>query len=174
MVPHDPERVLLKLDVVLRTPTPSPLEATPWESRTPATLKEIEAQSTLVRERVRQHRELPIFPLLQAVDLLAKGIAIIGHNSVLQTRELAGIRKALAAITEQRSRKRRYIQAEESLTVGDVQDLIAEDGGGKESAEQPAKRVRKERHCGGCGKTGHNLRTCTPGIVDLDNNDASR
>jgi hypothetical protein len=40
---HDLERVLLKLNVVLRTPTPALLEATPWESKTPATLKEIEA-----------------------------------------------------------------------------------------------------------------------------------
>jgi hypothetical protein len=73
----------------------------------------------------------------------------------------------MAALTEQRSRKRRYIRTEETLTVGDVQDLIAEkDGGGQEAAEQPAKRVRKERHCGRCGKTGHNARTCAVEIVD--------
>ena len=29
LVPHDPERVLSKLDVVLRTPTPPPPQATP-------------------------------------------------------------------------------------------------------------------------------------------------
>ena len=46
LVPHDPERVLSRLDVVLRTPTPPPSEATPWESKTPTTLKEIEAQTT--------------------------------------------------------------------------------------------------------------------------------
>jgi hypothetical protein len=39
LVPHDPERVLSKVNVVLRTPTPLPPEATPWESKTPATLK---------------------------------------------------------------------------------------------------------------------------------------
>jgi hypothetical protein len=43
LVPHNPERVLLKLNVVLRTPTPPLPEATPWESKTPATIKEIEA-----------------------------------------------------------------------------------------------------------------------------------
>jgi hypothetical protein len=107
LVPHDPERVLSKLDVVLRTPTPPPPEATLWESKTPGNLHEIEAQSTLVRERIRQHRELPISPLLQAVDSLAKGIAIIGHNLVLQTREIAGLRKAIEAATEQRKRKRK-------------------------------------------------------------------
>jgi hypothetical protein len=173
LVPHDPERVLSKLDVVLRTPTPAPPEDTPWESKTPATIKEIEAQSTLVRERIQRHRESPISPLLQAVDSLAKGMAIIGHNSVLQARELAGLWKSINALTEQRSRKRKYIRTEESLTVGDVQDSMAEkDGGGKEAAEQHAKRVRKERHCGRCGKTGHNMRTCTVAIVDSDDSSA--
>ena len=58
--------------------------------------------------------------------------------------------------------------------MGDVQDLIAEkDSGGEEAAEQPAKRVRKERHCRRCGKTGHNLRTCTAEIIDLDDSDTS-
>jgi hypothetical protein len=174
LVPHDPERVLSKLDVVLRTPTPPPPEDTLWESKTPATQKEIEAQSTLVRERIQQHRESPISLLLQAVDSLAKGIAVIGHNSVLQTREIAGLRKAIDTLTKQRSRKRKYIRTKESLTVGNVQDLIAEkegDGGGE--TEQPAKRARAQRSCGRCGKTGHNTRTCTAEIVDPDNSDVS-
>jgi hypothetical protein len=174
LVPHDPERVLSRLDVVLRTPTPAPLDATPWESKTPSTLKEIEAQSTLIRNRIQQHRDSPISPLLEAVDQLKKGMAVISYNSVLQARELAGVRKAIAALTEQRSRKRRYVRTEEALTVGDVQDLIAEkDGGGKEAAEQPVKRVCKQRHCGRCGKTGHNARTCAAEIVDSDESDAS-
>jgi hypothetical protein len=111
---------------------------------------------------------------VQAVNLLAKGIVFISHTSVLQERELAGMRKAIAALTEQRSRKRRYVRTEETLTVGDVQDLIAEkDGGGEEAAEQPAKRVSKQRHCGRCGKTGHNARTCAAEIVDLNESDVS-
>jgi hypothetical protein len=44
------------------------------------------------------------------------------------------MRKAMAALTEQHSRKRRYTRTEESLTVGNVQDLVAEKyGGGKEA-----------------------------------------
>ena len=85
-------------------------------------------------------------------------MAIIGYNAVLQSRELAGIRKEMATLTEQRGRKRKYIRAEESLTVGDVQDLIAEkDGSSKEVGEQPIKRVRARRHCGCCGKTSYNM-----------------
>jgi hypothetical protein len=39
---------------------------------------------------------------------------------VLQTREIAGLRKAIDTLTEQRSRKRKYIRTKESLTVRDV------------------------------------------------------
>jgi NADH pyrophosphatase NudC (nudix superfamily) len=113
-------------------------------------------------------------PLVQAVDLLAKGIALISYILVLQACKLAGMRKAIAALTEQRSCKRRYIQTEETLIVGDVQDLIAKkDSSSNKAAKQPAKKVRKERHCGRCGKTGHNARTCAAEIVDLDKSENS-
>jgi hypothetical protein len=164
--------VLSKLDVVLRTPTPP--EATPWESKTLANLQKIGAQSTLVHKRIQEHSESPISLLLQAVDSLAKGIAIMGHNSVLQIGEPAGIRKAMAAIIKQRSCRRRYIQTEKSLTVGDLQDLIAEkDSGVEQAAEQPAKRVHKERHRGRCGKTSHKAGTCAARLVDSDDSNAS-
>ena len=102
-------------------------------------------------------------------------MAIIGHRSELQTREIAGLQKAINALTEQRKRKRKYIRTEESLTVSDVQDLMAEkDGGGEDAAKQPAKRARGQRHYGRCGKIGHNARTCAAEIVDLDDSDASR
>jgi hypothetical protein len=53
-------------------------------------------------------------------------------------------------------------------------DLIAEEeGGGEEEAEQPTTRVRAQRHCGRCGKAGHNTSTCSAEIVDPDNSDAS-
>jgi hypothetical protein len=83
------------------------------------------------------------------------------------------VRKAIAALIEQRSCKRRYIRTEEALTVGNVQDLIAEkDGSSKEAAEQPVKRVCKQRHCRRYSKTGHNARTCAAEIVDSDKSDA--
>jgi hypothetical protein len=57
LVPLQPETVLSKLDVQLRTPTP-PAATTEalWEARTPSNVRELEAQSSLIRERVRQHK----------------------------------------------------------------------------------------------------------------------
>ena len=58
---------------------------------------------SLIPPAVLTATDSPISPLLRAVDSLAKGVAIIGHNSVLQARKLAGVRNAIAALTEQRS-----------------------------------------------------------------------
>ena len=174
LVPHDPEAVLSKLDVVLRTPTPPKSEDTPWESRTPSNLREVEAQSAFLRERVRLHRDSPPSPLLRAVEQLNKGVALIGHKTVLIQREMAGLRKAVEVATEVKSRKRKYIKAAETLTVGEVVDLIAErEGGGQERGGEPVKRVRTQRHCGRCGEIGHNARTCAVEIVDLSDSNES-
>jgi hypothetical protein len=57
---------------------------------------------------------------MQALNLLAKGVAFISYSLVLQSRKIAGMRKAITVLIEQRSCKRRYIRTEEALIVGDV------------------------------------------------------
>jgi hypothetical protein len=49
LVPHNPEAVISKLDVRLRTPTPPPRNDAVWEAQTPSKAHEFEAQSTLIR-----------------------------------------------------------------------------------------------------------------------------
>ena len=93
---------------------------------------------------------------------------------VLMRQEMAGLRKAVEVATEVKSRKRKYIRTAETLTVGEVADLIAEkEGGGQEGGGEPGKRVRTQRHCGRCSKTGHNARTCAVDIVDASNSEES-
>jgi hypothetical protein len=70
--------------------------------------------------------------------------------------------------------KRRYIRIEETLTAGEVSDLIAEkEDGSREDGEMPAKRVRAQRCCSRCSKIGHNSRTCKVEIEEADNSSAS-
>ena len=53
LVPHNPEAVLSKLDVRLQTPAPSSLVQGAWEAQTPRNARKIEAQSTLIRQRMK-------------------------------------------------------------------------------------------------------------------------
>ena len=48
LVPHDPQAVLSKLDVVVQTPKQSPQRPATWEAQTPRNAYEIEAQATLI------------------------------------------------------------------------------------------------------------------------------
>ena len=166
--------MLLRLNVVLRTLTPPPLETTPWESKTPTSAKEVESQTLYICNRIQLHRDSPLSPILRSLDQLAKGVAKIDYANVLQRREIDSIKKAIDALTAQRSRKRKYVRTEEALTVSEVQDLIAKkEGSSSKGSKQPAKKVRKERHCGRCSKTGHNARTCNVKILDADNSNTS-
>jgi hypothetical protein len=52
LVPNDPLVVLSKLDVKVRTPTPPLLGQLQWNPKTPTNANEIQAQSTLLRDRI--------------------------------------------------------------------------------------------------------------------------
>lgn len=64
LVPHDPEAMVSKLDVVPHTLTPPYLNDTLWEFYKPSNLFEVEAQSTHVRRYARLNRDSPLSPLL--------------------------------------------------------------------------------------------------------------
>ncbi len=72
-VPHDLDAVLSKLDVRLRTPTPPPRDDVAWEAKTPRTAKEVEAQSTLIRQRIRNRPRSSTSSLDEQVRQLSKG-----------------------------------------------------------------------------------------------------
>ena len=94
---------------------------------------------------------------------------------VLVQEEMGRLRDAVDTLTKRKTRKRQYVRAEETLTVGEVSNLIAErEGGSCKDGETPAKRVRAERRCGRCSEVGHNSRTCKVEIEDVDNSDASK
>jgi hypothetical protein len=94
---------------------------------------------------------------------------------VLVQEEIGRLRDAVDTLTKRKTRKRRYVRAEETLTVSEVSDLIAEkEGSSREEGETPAKRVRAERRCGRCSKIGHNSRTCKIELLDIDDSDASK
>jgi hypothetical protein len=175
LVPYNPEAVLSKLDVRLRTPTPPQPDNVAWEAQTPRNAREIEAQSTLIQQRIQRRAGSSSSSLDEQVRQLSKGAQQIAHNMVLLQEQVGRLQDAVEASTKRKARKRQYIRAEETLTVGEVSDLVAatvvdsrDDGGG------PSKRVRAERRCGRCSETGHNSRTCKVEILDAEDSEESK
>jgi hypothetical protein len=145
-----------------------------WEAQTPRNAREIKAQSTLIQKRMQKYRGLPASSLDEQVKQLSKGAQQIAHNMVLMQQEIGRLRDTVEASTKRKSRKRRYVHTEETLTVGKVSDILAaKDGSSRKEGKKPAKRVRAERRCGRCGEIGHNSRTCKVEIEEVEDSDAS-
>ena len=158
--------MLSKLDVVVQTPHQSPQRAAAWEAQTPRNAREVEAQSTLIRQRVRNRPGSSASSLDEKIAQLSKGAQQIAHEMVLLREKVGSLKAALDTATKRKSRKRRYVRTEETLTVSEVQEVLAEQAGSSRGdGESASKRVRGERRCGRCKQTGHNARTCA---VEID------
>ena len=68
LVPNGPLVVLSKLDVKVRTPTPPLSEVPQWNPKTPTNANEIEAQSTLLRDRIQRHQGSSPTPIVEIVN----------------------------------------------------------------------------------------------------------
>jgi hypothetical protein len=111
--------VLLKLDVQLRTLTPPALDTVAWKAQTPRNAREIEAQSTLIRNRIRNYQGSLASLLDKQVKQLSKGAQQTAYNIVLVQEEIGRFQDAVDTLTKRKTRKRRYIRAEETLIVGE-------------------------------------------------------
>jgi hypothetical protein len=170
LVPYDPQVVISKLDIKLRTPTPTspPLPETDlWVSQTPHNPTEAISQSKYVRDRISKHQGSSPTRIFSAITQLAKGTELIAHEMTLLGDRVRTLEKANEALSKRRRAKKTRIQAGGALTIEDAQDLIAQKdasrqkSGGK-SVEGGGEEARPSTlwRCGRCSKTGHNVRTC--------------
>jgi hypothetical protein len=179
LAPFDPEYVISKLDVQLRTPTP-PQEviepSTPWTSRTPKTILETQSHSKYLQGRIRNHKSSSPESIIEAVKYFEKGQSILLHKIVLQEAEIRELRQANDMLSRRHRAKRTRLQRRGNMIIGNAQDsidqidvntqVVAESSrsGGQGRSVGPGVR-----RCGVCGKTGHNARTCQEGIQATEN-----
>jgi hypothetical protein len=174
LVPFDPESVVSKLDVQLRTPTPAEEEAgqaQPWTSKTPKTIIEAELQSEYLERRIRRHQSSSPESILEALKSLSKGTKAVMHEMALMRAEIQDLRQANEILSRRRRAKRTRLQNRGKMTIEEGRDLtdqididtqvVAElsKSGGQGRSVRPGVR-----RCGRCGKAGHNARTCQEGI----------
>jgi hypothetical protein len=118
LVPLQPDVVLSRLDVQLRTPTPPALVEALWEVRTPSNVRELEAQSTLIRERIQRHKSSSPASIIEAINQLKKGAEVMMLSAELMRDRITNLEKANEAANKRRQRKRKRIQREGVLTKG--------------------------------------------------------
>ena len=105
---------------------------------------------------------------------LTKGAVKMWYEIVLLRDRVHHLVQANKAATKRKSRKRKQIQREGTLTGEQGSKLILQKvavvtqenkRSQRESAEDAT--TRQKRRCRHCGKTGHNIRTCRNDKVDI-------
>jgi hypothetical protein len=158
LVPFNPEAILLKLDVRVRTPTPPrapSADADPWVSQTPHNPKETLSQSTLVKSRIARHQGSSPTPIFETVAALAKGTERLAYEMTLLSAEVRTLRAANEALSKRRRAKKSRVRQGGALTVEDVQDVLAQ----KEAEKQARRDERSKRVELGEGQTS--IRRCS-------------
>jgi hypothetical protein len=173
LAPFDPENVISKLDVQLRTPTP-PVEvtipSTPWTARTPKTVLEAQSHSKYLQGRIRNHKSSSPESIIKAVKHFEKATTVLTDKMVLLHNRNQQLEQQNKIVGRRRRGKRTRVQKEGPLTIGEASQAIdqididaqvtAEASRGGRGRSQGAK----VRQCSICGKTGHNARTCQEAI----------
>lgn len=181
LVPYDPEVVLSKLDVRLSTPVPEnsrPSTSHSWVSKTPQTAKEVAKQTTLIKNRIVRHQSSSPTPILNSVDQLHKSTERIQQELTLIKAELKRVQAANNEQSRRRRTKRQLLQEGGALDIQEVQELddqtAVETQISKEEGQSRRNKRQGEshsRHCGVCGGTGHNKRTCQASRATSCNSD---
>jgi hypothetical protein len=111
LVPFDPQEVIAKLDVRLRTPEPEPLLfLDSWVSQTPRNPVDALSQSTLVKRRIKDHLLSSLTPIFNTIQSLIKGTEILAHKITLLIAKVQTLRTANKALSKRRRAKRTRIQ----------------------------------------------------------------
>jgi hypothetical protein len=74
--PFDPEAALFHLDPVpMSLSQPSSQES--WCAKTLSNTKEVDKQTTLIKQRLKRHQSSSLTPILEALDQLSKGAQVM-------------------------------------------------------------------------------------------------
>ena len=127
LIPFNPESVVSKLDVQIRTPPPVEeiVPSTPCGSKTPTTVLEAEFQTEYLERRIRRHHSSSPEPILEALKSFAKGTKAIMHGYALVKAEVQDLRQANEILSRHRRVKRNRLLKRGVMIVEKRRQAIA-------------------------------------------------
>ncbi|KAH7462316.1 hypothetical protein FOMA001_g18693 [Fusarium oxysporum f. sp. matthiolae] len=179
LAPFDPENVISKLDVQLRTPTPPAevtIPSTPWTARTPKTLLEAQSHSKYLQGRVRNHKSSSPESIIEAIKHFEKATSVLIHKIVLLEDRLQQVEQENRIVKRRQRGKRTRLQKGGPLTIEEASQAIDQMDVDTHVAAESSRSGGRARskgprvsHCSKCGRAGHNTRTCQEEIeVNLE------
>jgi hypothetical protein len=169
LVPYDPDRVISKLDIRLRTPTPLSSQESEWSPKTPSNYVQLQKQASSIKVLLKYRSKSPPSPLKSAIDQVLKACQITMQSTAILEKEVSDLRAKNEKKKRKRTRSTRQIPSEEGLSVLEALELIQveepeiEAPTPRQPRPPPAPlqpRTRALPKCGACGIEGHKRNAC--------------
>jgi len=123
LVPLDPDYVLSKLDISLRTPTPPSTrpssQSSQFSPKTPKTVKQLQKQARSLKKLLRERSKSPPSPTKTALDQIIKGAFLSIHNTALLAQENTDLHALHEKKRQKRARTNRLVRYDQSVTIGE-------------------------------------------------------
>ena len=166
LVPYNPDQVLSRLHIRMRTPTPpllSEVAPTRWTPETPHNLAALESQTRAITTLLKRRAHSPPSPTNRALNQLVKGCRMAMHSAVLLASEVKELRTANEKQKRKRGKARTYIADGGVLTTEEGQARTKKRKI-KDNAEQEVPdaqpKPRAPSKCSLCSSYEHTARTC--------------
>jgi hypothetical protein len=170
LVPLNAQRVIEALDIRLpasNTDRPVSSSSEEWLPQTPKTTKDLGKQLNFVIDRAVNHAGSSPSKLLNSAGQLEKGAHLIIHTTTLVSARVEKLEEGIATLSKRRGGVNTRLQTGGSMSQQQAEDKIDDLQVSQQIKQEtdaiPGSRVRNEqarRHCGLCGKVGHNRATC--------------
>jgi DDE superfamily endonuclease len=169
LVPYNPERVLEKLNIQLRTPTPPSSRGSDSVPKTPQNIKQLERQASSIKALLKRRSRSPPSPTDAALNQLIKGCQLAMNSAVILAKENSDLRAANEKQKQKRAKSARRIASEQGLSVQQAHELISRPNQASEAqstipieATQPASQPisRAPSRCSNCNELGHRRTRC--------------
>jgi hypothetical protein len=169
LMPYNPDRVLSKLDIRLRTPTPLSSRDSEWSPKTPSNYVQLQKQASSIKALLKQRSKSPPSPLNSAINQVLKVCQITMQSAAILEKEVSDLRAENEKKKRKKTRSKRQIPLEEGLSVLEASTLMAQPEqavlaqGSYEAGPAPAPsqpRTRAKTKCSVCGIQGHRMTTC--------------
>jgi hypothetical protein len=181
IVPVSAERVLSKLNISLRTPSPPSSRPSSRSSqftpKTPRTVAQLQKQAKMMKDLIDRRSKSPPSPLKLVVDQILKGHYQALHHTALLVKENADLRAANEKKRQKRTRSTRQIAHEGGLSIEEglqlaqqpIQPVEADEVVSHEEVDLPNQPIQPARRapptCSGCGRIGHRITSCKNRII---------
>jgi hypothetical protein len=138
-----------------------PLSQESWCAKTLSNTKEVDKQTTLIKQRLERHQSSSPTPILEALDQLSKGAQVMAAFAALQQAQITTLQKANEAMHVRRTRTRKALVSDKALSVSEVQAMGGYEEVEAEIIEEMLRLKKRRSRCSKCGKEGHTCRTCS-------------